>query len=60
MILQTQWLRQIINQEFEPQNTVTDELIGFFWKYILNCFYLLICLIIYLLLEIVSDPDNEQ
>ena len=60
MILQTQWLRQIINQEFEPKNTVTDELLGFFWKYILNCFYLFICLIIYLLLEIVSDPDNEQ
>ena len=60
MILQPQWLRQIINQEFEHKYTKTDELMGFVWRYILNCFDLSICLFIYSLLEIVPGPDNEQ
>ena len=47
MILQSQWLRQKINQEFEFTKTLTDELMGFVWRYILNCFYLFICVFIY-------------
>ena len=38
VILQPQWLRQKINQELEPTNTLTGELMGFVWRYILNCF----------------------
>ena len=44
-------MQQKINQEFEPtNNTLTDELMGLVWRYILNCFffYLFIYLFIHL------------
>ena len=60
MLLQLQWLRQTINQEFEPTNTLTDELMGFVWIKIHIKLFLFICLFIYLLLDIVPGPDYEQ